>query len=225
MKSWSQSLFGRTALLIAGALLLFSIIAWQAMAWTVVVPAAQATAHVLTERAQAALAARDEGRPLPPDTRFEQSDPPHTTLHLRGVAYAHYVDAIRRDLSSSLESPDVRIGRMAAPLELWIHVPDAQGRWLVMSWRPGGPQASLATLGVMTAGALIVLVAAGFSARRLTAPLAGLAAAAARLGEGERVEIATNSGPSEVRSLAVAFQSMSHRLGELDEQRELMLGG
>jgi two-component system, OmpR family, osmolarity sensor histidine kinase EnvZ len=226
MMRWSQSLFGRTALLIAGALLLFSIIAWQARVWTVVVPAAQATAHVLTERARAALAARRAGQPLPPDTRFEQSDPPQTTLRFHGFAYGHYVDAIRKDLSSFLDSPDVRIGRMAAPLELWIRVPDdVQGRWLVMSWRPGGPQAPLAALGVLVAGALIVLVAAGVSARRLTAPLAGLAAAAARLGDGEAVDIATNSGPSEVRSLAIAFQSMAHRLVELDEQRELMLGG
>jgi two-component system osmolarity sensor histidine kinase EnvZ len=83
----------------------------------------------------------------------------------------------------------------------------------------------LAALGVLAAAAIIMLGGAAISARRLTAPLAGLARAAARVAEGEKVDIATDAGPSEVRSLAVAFQSMSHRLAELDEQRELMLGG
>jgi two-component system osmolarity sensor histidine kinase EnvZ len=83
----------------------------------------------------------------------------------------------------------------------------------------------LATLLVWGAAAALALGAAAISARRLTAPLAELAAAAARVAEGEQVQIKTSSGPSEVRSLAVAFQSMSHRLAELDEQRELMLGG
>jgi hypothetical protein len=47
----------------------------------------------------------------------------------------------------------------------------------------------------------------------------------ARVAEGERVQVDTASGPSEVRSLAVAFQSMSQRLVELDEQRELRMCG
>ena len=38
-------------------------------------------------------------------------------------------------------------------------------------------------------------------------------------------EKGASSGPSEVRSLAVAFQAMSQRLVELDERRELMLAG
>jgi two-component system osmolarity sensor histidine kinase EnvZ len=94
-----------------------------------------------------------------------------------------------------------------------------------LTWRIAGPAAPIATLVLLGAAGLLTLGAAAISARRLTAPLAELASAAARLAQGERVEVATSSGPSEVRSLAVAFQSMSHRLAELDEQRELMLGG
>ena len=62
-------------------------------------------------------------------------------------------------------------------------------------------------------------------ARRMTTPLANLVAATERVAAGEPVAVDTSSGPSEVRSLATAFQSMSNRLEELDQERELMLAG
>jgi two-component system osmolarity sensor histidine kinase EnvZ len=79
--------------------------------------------------------------------------------------------------------------------------------------------------GVVLAGALLSLAGASLFARRLTAPLAGLVEATRRVGAGEVVALDTASGPSEVRALAAAFQAMSQRLAEADEQRELMLAG
>jgi two-component system osmolarity sensor histidine kinase EnvZ len=225
VKWWPRSLFGRTAVLIASTLLVFSIVAWQAMILTVVLPAAQLTVHVLTQRAQAAVAARRTGQAMPLETRFESQGPASAAPRFRGFAYGAYVETIRQDLATALHSSDVRINRLAAPSEIWVKLPDGSNDWLVLSWRLAGPKAPLAALGVLAVGALIVLGGAALSARRLTAPLAVLAAAAARVAEGERVDIAATRGPSEVRSLALAFQAMSHRLAELDEQRELMLGG
>jgi two-component system osmolarity sensor histidine kinase EnvZ len=212
-------------MLIAGALLIFSIIAWQVLVWAVVMPTAALTAQILTQRAQAALTARSGGLALPDDAHFVAVDPAVPSRHFGGFAYGAYVEAVRRDLQAALGSPDVRINRLAAPSEIWVKMPQAPGQWLVLSWRLAGPKAPLAGLVVLAAGALVVLGGAATSARRLTAPLAGLAAAAARVAEGDKVDIATDVGPCEVRSLAVAFQSMSHRLGELDGQREVMLGG
>jgi two-component system osmolarity sensor histidine kinase EnvZ len=74
-------------------------------------------------------------------------------------------------------------------------------------------------------GALLTLGGAAIFARRLTSPLAALVSATRHVAQGERVTIDTRSGPIEVRSLAQAFQAMTHRLAELDEQRELMLAG
>jgi two-component system osmolarity sensor histidine kinase EnvZ len=210
--------------LIASTLLVFSIIAWQAIIWTAIVPAAELTAHILTQKAGAAISARRDGTPLPEGARFESGEPPAKPRFGRGAAVGVYVETVRRNLQAALGSPEVRINRLAAPSEVWVRLPD-DGVWLVLTWRLAGPRAPLAALGLLATAALIVLAAAAFLARRLTAPLAGLAAAAARVAEGEKVEIETATGPSEVRSLAVAFQSMSHRLAELDEQRELMLGG
>jgi two-component system osmolarity sensor histidine kinase EnvZ len=136
-----------------------------------------------------------------------------------------YMERVRSRLEANLHPADVRIQRYAAPSEIWVRSPDVPDSWLVLTWRIAGPGAPLATLLVWGAAAALALGAAALSARRLTAPLAKLAAAAARVAEGDRVRIETSAGPREVRSLAVAFQSMSHRLAELDEQRELMLGG
>jgi two-component system, OmpR family, osmolarity sensor histidine kinase EnvZ len=220
-----QSLFGRTALLIAGTIVVFAVIAWQAIIWTAVVPASEAEASLLTQRANEAIAARSAGRALPEGARFEPYAPDPVAPRYAGLAVRTYMEGVRSRLAANLDSPEAHIHRYLAPSEIWLRSPQVPATWLVLTWRIAGPAAPVATLVVWGAAALLALGAAGWSARRLTAPLAHLASAAARVAEGERVEIASASGPSEVRSLAIAFQSMSHRLAELDEQRELMLGG
>jgi two-component system osmolarity sensor histidine kinase EnvZ len=211
-------------MLIACALLVFSVLAWQAVVWSLVVPAADLTAEVLQQRARSALAARREGRTLPPETRFETSAP-QEPRRWGNYAYAVYVDAVRRDLGAALQASDVRVIRVAAPSEIWVKLGDGADDWLVLTWRLAGPRTPFAAIVVLVAGALVVLGGAALSARRLTAPLASLAGAAGRVAQGEVIQSATLRGPREVRSLASAFQSMSQQLAEADEQRELMLGG
>jgi two-component system osmolarity sensor histidine kinase EnvZ len=218
-----QTLFGRTAVLIAVALCAFSVIAWQAIIWTSLVPAAQGTVQQLAAKARVALAAHDAKTPLPVDTRFE-SGPAPTPRLIRGFAFSAYVESVRTQLQRELQSPEVRITRMVAPSEIWVRVTGAD-QWLVLSWRFAGPRAPFAALSLLGGAAVIVLLGAAVSARRLTAPLAGLAHAAGQVAEGRSVSIDTQSGPAEVRELAHAFQAMSNRLSQLDGQRELMLGG
>jgi two-component system osmolarity sensor histidine kinase EnvZ len=220
-----QSLFARTALLIGGTIMVFSIIAWQAIVWTAIEPAAELAAPLLTQRAQAAITARRIGQLPPEGTRFETEAPTTMEPRLRGFAFRAYVETIRTKLQANLRASEIRIHRLAGPSEIWLRMPEVPDAWLVLSWRIADPKAPFAALGVLGAAAILALGGAAFSARRLTAPLAALAAAAARLAEGDRVEVDTRSGPKEVRSLAVAFQSMTHRLTEHDQQRELMLGG
>jgi len=220
-----QSLFARTALLIGGTILVFSIIAWQAIVWTAIEPASELAVPLLTQRANAAITARYVGQPPPEGTRFETDAPTTMEPRLRGFAFRAYVETIRTKLQVNLRASEIRIHRLAGPSEIWLRTPEVPDAWLVLSWRIADPKAPFAALGVLGAAALLALGGAALSARRLTAPLAALAAAAARLAEGDRVEVDTGSGPTEVRSLAVAFQSMSHRLMEHDQQRELMLAG
>ncbi len=220
-----QSLFARTALLIAAAILVFSIIAWQAIIWTTLLPAAASEAFVLTQRANQAITAHRNGQPPPAGARFETVSPTTMEPRFGGPAIRTYMQSVRAGLQANLGAPEAHVHRFAGPSEIWVRTAEIPAEWLVLTWRIAGPHAPLATIFVLAAAALLALGAAAFSARRLTAPLAELAAAAARIAEGERAPITGNSGPSEVRSLAAAFESMSHRLAEQEEQRELMLGG
>ncbi len=69
--------------------------------------------------------------------------------------------------------------------------------------------------------ALVVLV--GTNLRRMSAPLDELLAASNRVADGDYSVRVDERGPSEVRSLTVAFNSMAARLQGHDQQRRAML--
>jgi two-component system osmolarity sensor histidine kinase EnvZ len=220
-----RSLFARTALLIACTLLAFSIIAWQAIVWTTLVPSAELASAMLTQRAAQAFTARRAGVRLPEGARFELTASETPRPRFVSLALRTYLEAVRVKLLANTGALEAHVHSFSGSAQIWLRTSAFPGEWLVLSWRIAGPRAPLAALGILGVATVLTLAAAAFSARRLTAPLAELAGAAARVAEGERVAICATSGPREVRALASAFQSMSHRLAELDEQRELMLGG
>jgi two-component system, OmpR family, osmolarity sensor histidine kinase EnvZ len=221
----ARSLFARTAWLIAGTLAVFALIAWAAIAWTTVIPAADMTGHMLAQKADAAIRAFHDGAAVPSDVDVRPLSPGPPRIRPLDAPYSLYLVHLRKGLIAELPDEQVVITRTVMPTEVWVHSPRVPGRWFVLHWRVSRPTAPLALFGVVLAAALLVLVGAAVFARRMTAPLANLVAATEQVAVGERVRVATNSGPSEVRSLAQAFQSMSNRLAELDEQRELMLAG
>lgn len=220
-----QSLFGRTALLVAITLCVFSLIVWQAVMWAVVVPTADLTAEILADRAREAIAAQHRGASLPDGATLSALEPRDVTPQFRGLAYGVYLRRLRSELSSRLNASQIVVAHARAPAQVGIRSAETGGQWLVLSIRLARAQAPLAVIAVFSSTALLVLGVSAWSARRLTTPLARLAVAAVRIAEGEVAEPSIPSGPSEVRSLAMAFQSMSHRLTELNEERELMLAG
>jgi two-component system osmolarity sensor histidine kinase EnvZ len=222
---WPRTLFSRTSVLIAATLSAFAILVWQAAMWTVVVPAADLSANILAQRAKAAIAAYHSNNPLPEGTRIEKIEPRALEWSFRGFAFGAYLTNVRRALQHTLPDSQIVVTRFRAPSEVWIRSPDVPVGWLVLSWRVATPQAPMAALGVLIVAILLVLGVSAWSARRLAAPLANLAAGAARLAEGDSISVDTSVGPAEVRSLAIAFQSMAHRLAELESQRELLLAG
>ena len=199
MRLQPQSLFARTALLIGGTIVVFSIIAWQAIVWTAIEPAAELAAPLLTQRAQAAIAARHAGQPPPEGTRFETVVPARMELRFRGFAFQAYVETIRTKLQANLHASDIHIHRLAGPSEIWLRTPEVPDAWLVLSWRIADPKAPFAALGVLGAAAILALSGAAFSARRLTAPLRGSSrgcGAAGRRGASRgRYRIRTQRGP------------------------------
>jgi two-component system osmolarity sensor histidine kinase EnvZ len=222
---WPRTLFVRTALLIASTLAAFSVVAWAAIVWTTVIPVARATADVLAQRTNAAIAAYRSGAALPDGVALNEGPTATAAARMRGFAFSFYLINLRRRLQENLPGAQVFVARSVMPTTIWIRTPQIPRRWLVLTSRLGRPETPMAVVAVIMMGAVLALVGAALFARRLTAPLADLVEATERVAEGERVSVNPASGPSEVRSLAIAFQTMSHRLAEIDEQRELMLAG
>lgn len=220
-----RSLFSRTALLIAGTLVAFSLIVWQAVMWSVVVPTADLTAEVLVARASDALNSLRAGHLLPEGATLSAGMPSDDMPRLPFLAYSIYLRRVRLTVQTRLHATRVVVTRARVPAELWIQTAATGDEWLVLSARLARPQAPLAVALVLIITALLVLGVSAWSARRLTKPLARLAADAAKIAEAKPVDVDVASGPSEVRALAVAFQSMSRRLIELNQQREMMLAG
>jgi two-component system osmolarity sensor histidine kinase EnvZ len=212
-------------LLITCALTFFSIIAWAALVWTTLIPAAEVTAHVLAQRATLAATLYKSGMPLPDGVQVRDDASLPEGHRRREFSLSLYLNRLRKQLQDDLPGSRVLVARTVIPTELWIRTAQMPDRWLVVKWQIARPETPFAMGGVVLAGGLLSLGAAALFARRLTAPLAALVEATRRVGEGEVVAVDSSSGPSEVRSLAVAFQAMSRRLVELDERRELMLAG
>jgi two-component system osmolarity sensor histidine kinase EnvZ len=77
----------------------------------------------------------------------------------------------------------------------------------------------------LAAGMLLAIVAAGWLARRIVAPLERLDAAAAVLGRGERPEQLPETGPRELAALARRINALGREVHDLLEGRTTLLAG
>jgi two-component system, OmpR family, osmolarity sensor histidine kinase EnvZ len=82
-----------------------------------------------------------------------------------------------------------------------------------------------ATVLILTVGILVTLVTSAWLARWLIAPLARLASATQRIGEGRRPEPLVESGPIELATLAREFNRMGEQVEELLANRTTLLAG
>jgi two-component system osmolarity sensor histidine kinase EnvZ len=83
----------------------------------------------------------------------------------------------------------------------------------------------LAMLLIFSVGALVTLVTSAWLARWLLAPLARLAAATQRIGQGRRPELLAETGPTELATLAREFNRMGEQVEELLANRTTLLAG
>jgi signal transduction histidine kinase len=70
---------------------------------------------------------------------------------------------------------------------------------------------------------VLVAIAAVWAAGRVARPIAGLTAAAERLGRGDALFLAPEEGPQDVRAAASAFNTMAARLRRLIEDQRALL--
>jgi signal transduction histidine kinase len=111
------------------------------------------------------------------------------------------------------------------PMSLIASVQMTDGRWLnVETLLPrASPAAALPSLigtGVMAVAISVIVV---LMIRRMTRPMADLAAAAERLGRGEAVPPVPERGPADVRQTTRAFNRMHGRLQRFVQDRTRML--
>jgi signal transduction histidine kinase len=109
--------------------------------------------------------------------------------------------------------------------DLQVSVPLADGQWLSFATAlpVGGPAYSarfLLSMGVM---ALIILAVSVWAVRRVTAPLGSWATAAERLGNDVNAPPLPETGTTETRAAAHAFNDMQTRLRNLIENRTRLL--
>lgn len=110
--------------------------------------------------------------------------------------------------------------------EIVLAVELRDGHWLTAeAFAPGPPRSEIIQMGVSTLVLFaFVLAAALWVASRLSRPLADLSAAAQQVGAaGEPQQVAVR-GPADVRSTIESFNAMSHRVTQLLNEKDVMLG-
>jgi len=109
--------------------------------------------------------------------------------------------------------------------DLQVAVPLSDGQWLsfVTALPQGGPAFSRQFLLSMGLMAIIILAVSIWVVRRVTAPLASLAAAAEMLGNDLNAPPMPETGTVEMRQASRAFNTMQERLRSLIENRTRML--
>ena len=116
-------------------------------------------------------------------------------------------------------------GAFAHSRDLQVAIPLTDGPWLTFATGlPGaGPAYSAQFLLSMAIMAIIILAVSVWAVRRVTAPLAGLAIAAERLGHDVSAPPLPEVGTIETRQAARAFNDMQIRLRTLIENRTRLL--
>ncbi len=240
MRLWPRSIAGRTTLvLIVGVL----AVLWAgAMVWWLGLAESGGPRGIgMTFESVASIAAMIDR--LPSDARAAAleaattdefrlgwtKDVPRPRLQVPGWEPRWIARQLRRSLAArGLSNVEIGVADVQDPdigNSIDTHVRLSDGSWLTISIpdRMHGPPrllAFLAVIGVLAIGlsGLAILVS-----RRVTAPLGRFSAAAARLGIDVDAPPMDESGPTEIREAAQAFNQMQQRIRRFVEDRMRML--
>lgn len=240
MRLWPRSIAGRTTLvLIAGVL----AVLWAgAMVWwlSMALGAGPSGSRIAFESAAGIVALADR---LPPEMRAAALDAASSEdLELRwarekpgplvregGWENRWITRELRRSLAArGLSEFEVGVpaGGEDGPAEaIAVRLRLSDGSWLTISVpdRLHGPPGPLAFISFVAVVGLGLTGLAMLVSRRVTAPLRRFSAAAARLGTDVDAPPMEESGPTEIRDAAQAFNQMQHRIRRFVEDRTQML--
>ena len=228
---WPDSLFGRTALTLGLAFVLFQTIALALVAFTILTPMAQRSADDLA--ALIVLSAQTWVE-LPPETRpaFEQELRQHHHLQISKIDGLSNVRAERFLNSLNIESAlSTRTGQT-------VQLERGDPGWVWADLKMGGHfigvgceqnryniRAPMAAVGLVSLGALLIWLTALIVVRRMTRTLAQLSTAAAQVGQGKMPQPLPEHGARELVTLAQTFNQMANEVQTLLANRTTLLAG
>lgn len=231
-RAGTGSLFFRTALTLALALIVFQAAALWVVYRTVIVPVAEQSADDL---AGLIVLSAQTWAELPPITRpafVRELDQRHglilSTQALPAPGSAADF-AFRGEIEDALGDrldDDVTLLSTADDPVAWVEVPVGEHRlWVGFLPQRYAMKLPVAAVAMVALGTLLSLLTALFLVRRLTVPLARAAAAARQVGAGELPAPLPETGPSELVELARRFNHMGHEVRELLDNRTTLLAG
>ena len=236
-RPWPQSLLWRTFLLIA-LLMLLSVMAWFAifnayereprarqLAQTLVSVANLTRAALISARPEARLELlRDlsdrEGIHIYPADTTDRIEPLPDRPFLRRVE-----ELAREQLGPHTRLTLEREGERALFVNFRIDEGEDGDYWLALPRERIDRVFPLGWLGWGVAALLISLVGAWLIVFRITRPLKALQQAARKVGAGGTADRLDESGPTELATVAHAFNQMSADLAQIDQDRALILAG
>jgi two-component system osmolarity sensor histidine kinase EnvZ len=237
MKLLPRTLLWRTFLLVA-LLMLLSVAAWFFIFTTYErEPRARQLAQTLVSVANLTRAALISARPeARRDLLRDLSD--REGIHIYPADAADRVEALpdraflRRveELVKEQLGPKTRLtlereGERALFINFRIDDSDDGDYWLALPRERIDRVIPLSWLGWGVAALLLSLLGAWFIVFRITRPLKALQQAARKVGAGETADRLDESGPTELATVAHAFNQMSADLAQLDQDRALILAG
>ena len=229
------SLAQQNALRLIAVFVAFEIIAALAVVWFLMLPLARRAADDFGELL--ALSAETWSE-LPPMTRpaFERHlrESHGIELHLAPPVDAReregrdfYVLRVERALTAKFgDAVAIAGSEQSGEPWHWVAIPSG-GRtlWLGFPHSRVGTQPLVTVLLTLAAGLILAVLAAGWLARRIVAPLERLDAAAALLGRGERPALLPETGPRELATLAQRVNALGREVHELLDGRTTLLAG
>ncbi len=234
-----QSLFGRTALMIALVSFGFQIFTTAVIFYFALMPLGR---HATDDFAALLLGVAQSWQAAEPDRRgqllarmsqihrLHVQDPPAATqdISLHSPHLLPYFYFLESALSRRTGQPIV-LQQGAGPdgkVWYWADMP-AEDRFVRVGFPPDriSVQPSLALLIILVAGAVVTLLTSAWLARRLITPIDRLASATQRIGQGRRPEPLPETGPTELALLAREFNRMGEQVEELLTNRTTLLAG
>ncbi|MDP3511828.1 MAG: ATP-binding protein [Sulfuritalea sp.] len=237
MRLLPRSLLWRTFLLLA-LLMVLSVVAWFAIFRSYErEPRARQLAQTLVSVANLTRAALVSARP---EARIEllrdlsdregiriyPADAADRIAPLPDRAFLHLVEEnVRQQLGPATRLTLEREGERALFVSFRIDDSDEGNYWLALPSERIERVFPLGWLGWGVAALLLSLCGAWLIVYRITRPLKALQHAARQVGAGETPARLDESGPTELATVARAFNQMSTDLAQIDQDRALILAG